>query len=1121
MTKLRVYELARELNVETKVLLSKLKGAARNLSHQSTLTDQQVAELRSAFGVVAPPSAVHTSEAGKPRVVIRRRVASSLGEGEGSSFPASSSADVGEADFGAMTGVSESAIDRPSAQATADAAMDHEAFSDEAVAESEEPVSMTETVEPVSTKDTTKEAAIGQQALGASSEADASPVSVVATPTVPPMTSTTPAAPATRASSTSATIVRSASSSTVQAQRPASQGQGGSAGGGYQGRPATGRPDPASIQRPATGRSDAAPIQRPVTGRPDAASIQRPATSRPDAASVARPDQSSSRDDRLRAREATDGREVREPREQREPVREQREARSEVSRREEGPRGGAGQPRPQGASQAAPGVPAAAPQGGPTAAAARRRDVGGATIVRRATPEEVENLQSLAAKRQQAGRKEDHRGTRVTGIGLLQNRISAEGTQAPASNAPPPPPSEEDMWGQRRGPAAVKDKKTLDEEEQARKRAAKNRRTGTGSSVNMRVLLDQIEDLSGADEEVAKEQPGRVYTPSAARSKRELKRRKDLKKTQITTPRASYRVVEMEDGITVGELAKQLAVKAPEIIKKLMLQGVMATINQVIDFDTAALIANDYGFEIKSVVQTVEDILNVAPVVESDLEDRAPIVTVMGHVDHGKTSILDAIRSANVARGEAGGITQHIGAYSVERDGKRITFLDTPGHEAFSAMRARGAKVTDIVVLVVAADDGVMPQTKEAVSHAKAANVPLIVAINKIDKPNVNLDRVYKELTELGVQAEEWGGETQFIKCSALQRKGIDELLDAVLLQAEVLDLKATRQGFAEGAVIEAHLDRGRGPVATIVVQRGTLKVGDYIVAGTEYGRIRAMHDHLGHDTATAGPADPVEVIGLSGVPMAGDKFNVVLDEKTAREAGAWRLDQAKRAAAGKSSAATLEDLLARVKSEDVPEVPIIVKADTQGSLEAICETIVKLSTPKVRNRVIHSAVGGVTESDVTLAQASNSLLIGFNVRANRGLEEYAERVGVPVRYFSIIYEIIDAVKAIMVGKLPPIVSELVLGHAEVRKPISVPKIGTIAGSAVLDGKITRASLCRLIRDNVVIYTGKLGSLRRFKDDVKEVAQGYECGIGIDGYNDLREGDVIEAFVLEEHAATL
>ena len=436
-------------------------------------------------------------------------------------------------------------------------------------------------------------------------------------------------------------------------------------------------------------------------------------------------------------------------------------------------------------------------------------------------------------------------------------------------------------------------------------------------------------------------------------------------------------------------------------------------------------------------------------------------------------------------------------------------------------MRSRGAKLTDIVVLVVAADDGVMPQTIEAISHAKAADVPLIVALNKIDKPNVNFDRIYNELSEHGVQAEEWGGEVQFVKCSALQRKGIDDLLEGILLLAEVSDLKSTRKGHAQGVVIEAHLDKGRGPVATVVVERGILKVGDLIVAGNEYGRIRAMHDHLARDVQEANPSDPVEIVGLSGVPMAGDSFHIVSDEKTARDAAEWRVQQARRIAAAKSSAASLEDLLNRMKTEDVYEVPIILKADTQGSLEAISDTILKLSTPKVKNRIIHAAVGGVTESDITLGQASGALVVAFNVRAMRGLDDLADRSGVPIKYFSIIYEIVDAVKAIMVGKLPPIINEVVLGHAEVRKSINVPKIGTIAGSAVLDGKITRTAQCRLIRDSVVIYTGKLGSLRRFKDDVKEVAQGFECGIGIDGYNDIREGDVIEAFSLEETTATL
>ena len=1106
MTKLRVYELARELNIETKVLLSKLKGAARNLSHQSTLTDQQVAELRSAFKVAAPTSAGGTSEAGKPRVVIRRRVASAGGDVDGGVPAGGSSSETTDYETVSTAPKVESASSDTSPigvhepQVAQDVAVPASSHLEESAAPEQEPSFPEISAESLTSSGVTGAAPVtpseSASAETVSDEAKRMPETVApqSTPTVASATTQ----PQQRSSFTSATIVRSAAASGTSSQRQVPPGFSGSAGGGYQGRPATGRPDSSVSQRH-------------------------------DAPSASRDDRFKSRDQRdsRDQREGRDNRDVRDSRDSRD-ERDGRDGREEAGRKSDGSRGGySGGQRPQAApvttstaqpsqvgGQSAPGSAAAA-------AAARRRDVGGATIVRRATPEEVENLQNQAAKRQQAGRKEDHRGTRVTGIGLLQNRISADSmpSQAPGNVPPPMPPSEEDAWSQRRGPSPVKDKKTLDEEEQARKKAAKNRRTGT--SVNMRALLEQIDEVAVVEDDALKEGGRTVYTPSAGRSKRDLKRRKDLKKTQITTPRAAYRVVEMGEAITVGELAKQLAVKAPELIKKLMLQGVMATINQTIDADTATLLAGEFGFEVKSRVTTVDDILKVAPIAEADLEERSPIVTVMGHVDHGKTSILDAIRSAKVASGEAGGITQHIGAYSVERDGKKITFLDTPGHEAFSAMRARGAKVTDIVVLVVAADDGVMPQTKEAVSHAKAANVPLIVAINKIDKPNVNFDRVYTELTELGVQAEEWGGETQFIKCSALKRLGIDELLDAILLQSEVLDLKATRQGLAEGAVIEAHLDRGRGPVATIVVQRGTLKVGDYIVAGSEYGRIRAMHDHLGQDKVTAGPSDPVEVIGLSGVPMAGDKFNVVADEKTAREAAAWRLDQAKKAASAKSSAATLEDLLARVKTEDVPEVPIIVKADTQGSLEAICDTILKLSTPKVRNRIIHSAVGGVTESDVTLAQASNSLVVGFNVRANRGLEELAERVGVPVKYFSIIYEIVDAVKAIMVGKLPPIVNEVVLGHAEVRKPISVPKVGTIAGSAVLDGKITRASQCRLIRDNVVIFTGKLGSLRRFKDDVKEVVQGYECGIGIDGYNDLREGDVIEAFVLEEQTATL
>jgi translation initiation factor IF-2 len=566
-----------------------------------------------------------------------------------------------------------------------------------------------------------------------------------------------------------------------------------------------------------------------------------------------------------------------------------------------------------------------------------------------------------------------------------------------------------------------------------------------------------------------------------------------------------------------------LAVKGTDVIKKLMAMGVMATMNQELDLDTATLISSEYGFELKNKEKTAEDVLSAAlsTAEVGETEERPAIVTIMGHVDHGKTSLLDAIRSAKVAAGEAGGITQHIGAYTVDYSDKKIAFLDTPGHEAFSAMRSRGASLTDIVVLVVAADDGVMPQTVEAINHAKAAGVPIIVAVNKIDKPNQNLDRLYSQLAEHGIQSEEWGGENQFVKTSATQRIGIDEILDAILLQAEVLDLKAKHIGPATGAVVEAHLDKGRGPVATIMVQTGTLQIGQYVVAGREFGRVRAMIDHRGQKLEFAGPSTPVEVIGLGGVPGAGDKVNAVADERTAREIVSIREEQERKKHTGKSSAASLADLLAKVQNSDRPELAVIVKADVQGSLEAVCEAVNKLTGDKVKNRIVHKAVGGITESDIALATTTGAVILGFNVRAARGLDDLADKSGVVLRYFSIIYELVDAVKAIMAGKLPPIVTESVQGHAEVRQTISVPKIGTIAGSAVLDGKITRQSKLRLIRDSVVIYNGRISSLRRFKDDVREVVQGYECGIGIDGYADIRVGDVIEAYELQETAPTL
>lgn len=767
----------------------------------------------------------------------------------------------------------------------------------------------------------------------------------------------------------------------------------------------------------------------------------------------------------------------------------------------------------------------------------RRRSVstGGATIVRRASPEEIEaqkrrEQEASDAQGNRTVRKEDNRGVRVSGMGLLSSRGRAEQSQG-RGFAPPQGstgagdltsvfPQIGEEWTSRKEKSKY-DEPEEDEQNKSSARVTKQKR----ANLNMRTLLSQFEEPEEDLEVAASEEESqpRVFTPSAPqRSKRDMRRRRDLKKTQITTPRAQYRVVEMDGSITVAELGRQLAVKTTDVIKKLMTMGVMATVNQELDVDTATLIASEYGFELKNKEKTVEDVLSQSVSSPSgETKERPPIVTIMGHVDHGKTSLLDAIRSAKVAAGEAGGITQHIGAYTVDYKGKKIAFLDTPGHEAFSAMRSRGASLTDIVVLVVAGDDGVMPQTVEAINHAKAAGVPIIVAVNKIDKPNLSLDRLFGQLAEHGIQSEEWGGDNQFVKTSALQRIGLDELLDAILLQAEVLDLKGSFNGPATGAVVEAHLDKGRGAVATIMIQEGTLQLGQYIIAGREFGRVRAMTDHRGQRLEMAGPSTPVEVVGLAGVPGAGDRVNAVADERTAREVVALRDEQERKRNSGKSSAASLADLLAKVQNSERPELAVIVKADVQGSLEAVCEAINKLSGEKVNNRIVHRAVGGISESDLALAETTGAVIVGFNVRAARGLDDTANKRGVVIKYFSIIYELVDAVKAIMAGKLPPIVTESVQGHAEVRQTISVPKIGTIAGSAVLDGKITRQSKLRLIRDSVVIYNGRVSSLRRFKDDVREVVQGYECGIGIDGYADIRVGDVIEAYEIQESAPTL
>ena len=580
---------------------------------------------------------------------------------------------------------------------------------------------------------------------------------------------------------------------------------------------------------------------------------------------------------------------------------------------------------------------------------------------------------------------------------------------------------------------------------------------------------------------------------------------------------AVNRDVVIGETITVGELANKMAVKGSQVIKAMMKLGAMATINQVIDQETAQLVAEEMGHK---VILRRENELEEAVMSDRDTgaaaEPRAPVVTIMGHVDHGKTSLLDYIRSTKVASGEAGGITQHIGAYHVETDNGMITFLDTPGHAAFTSMRARGAQATDIVVLVVAADDGVMPQTIEAIQHAKAAQVPVVVAVNKIDKPEADPDRVKNELSQYGILPEEWGGESQFVHVSAKAGTGIDDLLDAILLQAEVLELKAVRNGMASGAVIESFLDKGRGPVATVLVREGTLHKGDIVLCGFEYGRVRAMRDELGREVLEAGPSIPVEILGLSGVPAAGDEVTVVRDEKKAREVALYRQGKFREVKLARQQKSKLENMFANMTEGEVHEVNIVLKADVQGSVEAISDSLLKLSTDEVKVKIIGSGVGGITETDATLAAASNAILVGFNVRADASARKVIEAESLDLRYYSVIYNLIDEVKAAMSGMLSPELKQQIIGLAEVRDVFKSPKFGTIAGCMVTEGTIKRHNPIRVLRDNVVIYEGELESLRRFKDDVNEVRNGMECGIGVKNYNDVRVGDMIEVFEIIE-----
>ncbi len=597
------------------------------------------------------------------------------------------------------------------------------------------------------------------------------------------------------------------------------------------------------------------------------------------------------------------------------------------------------------------------------------------------------------------------------------------------------------------------------------------------------------------------------------------------KKQKKVAQKASIEPIKIEkafmtaETITVRDLSERIGKPAGEIIKRLMMLGIIATINNDLDFDTASLVAQEFGVELEmKLAETAEDALEKEDVEDSEeeLESRPPVVTIMGHVDHGKTSLLDYIRKTRVTAGEAGGITQHIGAYTVDLDGRKITFLDTPGHEAFTSMRLRGAQATDIAVLVVAADDGVMPQTIEAINHAKSAGVEIIVAINKMDKPHANPEHVKQQLTEYELITTEWGGSTEMVPVSAVTGQGVDDLLETILLTADVNDYRANPNRKARGIIIEAKLDKGRGPVATVLVKNGTLNVGDAIVAGTAYGRVRAMVNDRGERVKSAGPSEPVEVIGFNDVPDAGDQITAVDDEKLSRQVAEERKDKLRAALVKTQTKTTLDDLFNQISAGEIKDLNVIIKADVQGSVEAVRQSLEKLSNDEVRVRCIHGAVGAINESDTLLASTANAIIIGFNVRPDNNARDMAEREKIDIRLYRVIYQAIEDVEAAMKGMLAPKFREVLLGHATVRQPFKVSGVGTIAGSYVTDGKIARNAQIRLLRDNIVIHEGKIDSLKRFKDDAKEVNTGYECGIGIENYNDIKENDVIECFVMEE-----
>ena len=633
------------------------------------------------------------------------------------------------------------------------------------------------------------------------------------------------------------------------------------------------------------------------------------------------------------------------------------------------------------------------------------------------------------------------------------------------------------------------------------------------------LVSERVQNYSGGKQKIGNKNKNKGKdNKKATGSKRRNEEQEKLRRLQLEIIKKTPLTVKIPDEITVGELASRMKKTATELIKCLLKNGVMASINQTIDFDTAEFVATELGCKVeREVVVTIEERLIDDHVdTEDELVERSPVVVVMGHVDHGKTSLLDAVRETNVASGEAGGITQHIGAYTVKINGKPITFLDTPGHAAFTSMRARGAMCTDIAILVVAADDGIMPQTIEAINHAKAAKIPIIVAVNKMDKPGANPDRILTQLTEHDLVPSEWGGDTEVCRISAKTREGIDELLETVIMTAELAELKANPNRAAKGTVIEARLDKTRGPIATLLVQNGTLHKGDLIIAGTAVGKVRVMMDDKGRSITEAGPSIPVEITGLAEAPTPGDEFDAVADERMARQLVEQRKQKEKEAAAKLASKVTLDNLFAKMQEGEMKELNLIVKADVQGSAEAVKASLEKLSNDEVRVRVIHAAVGAINESDILLASTANAIVVGFNVRPDSAAAASAQRSNVDLRMYRVIYDAIDEIEAAMKGMLAPKYREAVIGHAEVRQTYKVSAIGTIAGCYVKDGKVTRDAQVRVLRDNIVIYEGNIGSLQRFKDSVKEVAANYECGMSVEKFNDIKEGDIFECFVMEE-----